>query len=367
MSQLMKQFRDEMTPLERAIALSKGQDVDRIQCNPNLSNGIARVSGCKISEFNTSSKALAQAVIDTHRAFGGDGAKIFTDLFILSEAMGAKMKYPDDNTVDLLEPAITSVDEIKNLEPVDPCRDARLPIHIEAMSIVQNEIGKEVPCTALIVGPFTSAFFLIGVQKMTKLLITNPEAVHELCKISLESCKRFASAAIETGVGISIAEPMSSCTVISPKHFREFGKPYIKEFVDFLKAKGVGSSIHICGKTNGIFDDIVEVGVGGFSIDNVVDLSECIDKIGSKIKITGNVDPSTIMYSGTREEVRKSVIQCVKKGYKSPKGFGVMSGCGLPVETPIVNIHTMMDTAREIGWPITDEKLDKLMSISLYE
>ncbi|MEG2354028.1 MAG: uroporphyrinogen decarboxylase family protein [Clostridium sp.] len=363
----MKQFNDKLTPMERAIALSKGEDVDRIQCNPNLSNGIARVSGCKISEFNSDAKVLAKAVIDTHKAFGGDGAKIFTDLFTLSEAMGAKMKFPDDNTVDLLEPAINSVEDIYKLEPVNPYKDGRLPIHIEAMKIVQNTIGREVPCTALIVGPFTSSFFLIGVQKMTKLLITNPEAVHELCKISLESCKRFAEAAIDSGVGISIAEPMSSCTVISPKHFREYGKPYIKEFIDFIKSKGVGSSIHICGKTTGIFEDVVDLGVGAFSIDNVVDLNHCVNKIGGKIKIMGNVDPSSVMYSGSREEVRKSVLGCVKNGYKCPKGYGIMSGCGLPVETPIENIHTMMDTAREIGWPITDEKLERLMNISLYE
>lgn len=360
-------LKDQMTPLERAKALAKGEPVDRIQCNPNLSNGIARVSGCKISEFNHSARALADAVIATHRRFGGDGAKVFTDLFILSEAMGAKMKFPDDNTADLLEPAINDISEISRLEPVNPYKDARLPIHIEAMKIVHDKIGQEVPCSALIVGPFTSAFFLMGVEKMTKLLIKDPEAVHKLCEISLESCIRFTEAALSQGVGISIAEPMSSCTVVSPKHFRKYAAPYLKTFVDFIKSKQGGASIHICGKTDGIWTDLADMGINALSIDNVVDLKKCVDTVGDRMKIMGNIDPSSIMYAGTREEVRKAVIECVQQGWKCKKGYGIMPGCGLPVETPLENIDEMMDTAREIGWPITDEKLEKLLSFKRYE
>lgn len=363
----MRQFKDEMTPMERAIALSKGEPVDRIQCNPNLSNGIARVLGCKISEFNYSGRVLADAVIATHRRFGGDGAKVFTDLFIIAEAMGAKMKYPEDETVDLLEPAINDTSEISKLDPINPYKDGRLPIHIEAMKYVQDEIGREVPCTALVVGPFTSAFFLIGVENMTKMMIKDPESVHKLCKISLENCIRFADATMEQGIGINIAEPMSSCTVVSPKHFREFSAPYLQKLIEFIKTKEVGTSIHICGKTDGIWEDIADIGIDALSIDNVASLKDCVDTVGDRMRIMGNVDPSTIMYLGSKEDVRKATLQCVKDGYKSPKGYGIMSGCGLPVETPMENIDVMMDTAMEIGWPITDEKLEELMSFSRYE
>jgi len=297
-------LKDKMNPLERAKALSKGVAVDRLQCNPNLSNGIARITGAKISEFNHSSKILSEAVISTHKRFGGDGAKIFTDLFIISEAMGAKMKYPEDNTVDLLEPAISSIKDIKNLIPVNPLKDGRLPIHIEAMKIVTDSIGNEVPCSAAIVGPFTNACFLIGVQDMTKLMIRNPEAVHQLCKISLESCISFVDECLKQGVGISVCEPMASSTVISPIHFRRYCKPYLKSLVDFIKTKGVTPSVHICGKTDPIWQDIVDVGFNGFSIDNVASLIKCKETIGNQIKIMGNVDPSTIMYSGTPNHVK---------------------------------------------------------------
>lgn len=354
--------RDQMTPLERAKAMAKGESVDRIQCNPNLSCGIARVNGRKISELNKDPKALASSVIATYRTFGLDSAKVFTDLFILAEAMGAKVKFPEDDTPDFLEPAITKVSQIKTLEPLNPYKDGRLPVHIEAMKYVYDEIGEEVPCSALVVGPFTSAFFLIGVENLIKLMLRNPEAVHALCEISLQSCINFADAIIAQGMTPGIAEPMSSCTVVSPKHFREFAKPYIKRFVDHLKANNKGVSIHICGKTDAIFEDLVDIGIQSFSIDNVVDLKKCVDQVGDRMKIAGNVDPSNIMYLGSTEDVRSETLKCVKAGFESPKGYMIMPGCGLPVETPIENIHAMMETAREIGWPVTHEKLDALLA-----
>lgn len=364
---MCRQFKDQMTPMERAIALSKNKDVDRMICNPNLSNGIARILGCKISKFNSSSKVLADAVIATHERFGGDGAKVFTDLFLIPEALGAQMKYPEDGTVDFLKPALEKAEDISFLEPVNPLKDKRLPVHLDAMKIVQEKIGNQVPCVALIAGPFTSAFFLVGVEKMTKMMLKNPNLVHKLCELTTESFIRFANESIKQGVGISIAEPMSSCTVVSPKHFREFSKPYLKKCIDFLKNNGKSTSVHICGKTQGIWNDIVEIGFSSLSIDNVANLEDCKNQIGEKIKIMGNVDPSSIMYAGTEEDVRIATLNCALQGFDSKMGYGIMPGCGLPVETPIKNIDAMLDTAREIGWPVTREKIELLMKTKRYK
>ena len=35
----------QMTPKERATAMAKGEEVDRLPCNPNVANGVARVYG----------------------------------------------------------------------------------------------------------------------------------------------------------------------------------------------------------------------------------------------------------------------------------------------------------------------------------
>ena len=232
------------------------------------------------------------------------------------------------------------------------------------MKYLIDALGNEVPCSGGVVGPFSNAFFLVGVENMTKLFFKNPEAVHKLCEISLQTCIEYTKVIIDLGLTPTISEPLASCTIISPKHFRLFCLPYLKRLIEFIQSKGKGTVLHICGSTEKIWPDIKELascGVAGFSMDNIVSLSKCKKTLGDKMKILGNVDPSNVMYAGTHKEVRDAVINCVLEGHDSPKGYAIMSGCSLPVETPLENIQVMMDTAREIGYPVDPERLKSML------
>ena len=124
-------------------------------------------------------------------------------------------------------------------------------------------------------GTIYKCILLFGVNETLKLIHKNPEALHELCKVSLETCKAYAKAAIDIGLSPTISEPMSSCTVINPKNFREFSLPYLKELIDYIKTQGSNVVVHICGQTDKIWNDIADLGVAGMSIDNVASLKEC--------------------------------------------------------------------------------------------
>ncbi len=360
-----RQFKDQMTPVERAKAIAGGQRADRLPCNPNIANGVARVYGCKISDFNSSARTLAEAQIVSYKKFGYDSVRVFTDLFPWAEAMGASVILPEDNTADLHEPALRSKEDIQNferLQAIDPYKDGRLPVHLEAMKYLIDAIGSEVNCTAALVGPFTNACFLIGVEKILRSCLKEPHIVHYLCQISLESMLAYADAVIDIGLNPTISEPMSSCTVVSPSIYKEFSEPYLKKLVSHVKGRGKAVVIHICGKTAPIWNDIADLGVDGFSIDNIANISDCKRTIGHKTKILGNVDPATTMYMGTQNAVKMETLQCIKDGYDSPKGFVPMSGCSLPVETPLANVAAMLDAVSELGYPVDPEKLDSMIS-----
>ena len=168
---------DTMTPAERGAAIAQGKPADRLPCNPNVANGVARVYGCKISEFNHDAKTLAAAQVASYRRFGYDSIRIFTDLFPWAEAMGAKVKFPEDDTADLEAPAINDVSEIDKLRPADPYKDGRLPVHLEAMKYLRDAVEGEIGCSCGIPGAFTNAFFLMGVDKTLNMLRKNPEPV----------------------------------------------------------------------------------------------------------------------------------------------------------------------------------------------
>ena len=353
-------LKDQMTPLERMMAYNKGEEIDRLPCVPCIGNGAARVIGAKISEFKGNAQLMAKSQIETYKMFGHDVVKIYTDLYTMAEAMGAEVVYPLDETAHLEKPAINNVLEIDRLQPPDPYRDGQLPQFLEAMKIALDAVGNEVGVIGAITCPVTNASFLIGAENLVRLMIKNPPAVHKLCEVSLQANLRYAEAVIDAGCGLTLNDPIASSTIISPKQFREFAFPYLKRLIEYIHSRGKTVTLHICGKTNKIWDDMVNTGADCLSIDNIENLEVLKNQVGHQVRIMGNVDPSSIMLQGTPQEVRAAVVSCLEKAYDSPKGYIVASGCGLPVETPFANIHAMMNTVREIGYPVTGEKLERM-------
>jgi len=353
----MANNKDQMTPIERFAAYNKQQPIDRLPCVPIVGNTAARVIGVKVSDFRGNGQLLAKAHIASYQKFRYDVVRIFTDLYVQAEAMGAKVHYPVDETAYLETPAIELVSQIDNLQPANPYRDGNLPHQLEAMKIAVDAIGHEVPITGALIGPFTNAAFLIGTENLVRLVGKNPEAVHKLCEVSLQTTLAYAKAIIDLGCTPSLTDAMSSTTVISPKQFQEFSLPYLKRVIDYIHSRGKSVTLHICGKTAKIWEPMCDAGADCLSIDNAASLLEAKAKVGSRAGLMGNIKPSEVMLQGTPDDARKAVYQCVSEGFDNPKGYIVASGCSLPTETPFENIKAMLDSVREIGYPIKESRL----------
>jgi uroporphyrinogen decarboxylase len=343
---------DAMVPMERLTAYAKGDEIDRLPCVPIVGNTAARVLGVKVSEFVGNGALIAEAQIAAYRRFGYDGIRVFTDLYQMAGAMGAVVHYPEDETAYLDTPAIEDVSQVDRLEPVDPWRDGNLPHHLEAMKRVVGAVGHEVPVTGAVTGPFTNASFLIGTEKLIRLTMTNPEAVHHLCEISLQSGIAFADAVLSVGCVPSLTDAMCSSAVIGPQHFNEFAQPYLKRLVDHVHAHGKPITLHICGQTRPIWEAMADTGADCLSLDNEVDMVEAKGRIGGRVRLMGNVHPSAVMFIAKPKDVRRATRRCVAEAYDSPKGHIVASGCSLPTDTPFENIDAMLDAVREIGYPV---------------
>ncbi len=348
---------DAMKPLQRLAAYARGEPVDRLPCVPIVGNTAARVTGVKVGEFRGNGKLIAEAQIAAYRLFGYDVIRIFTDLYTQAEAMGATVEYPADETAYLAAPALGNPADIDRLRPADPNRDGNLPHHLEAMRITVDEVGSEVAVTGAVTCPFTNASFLVGAETLARLMLREPEMVHRLCELSLETSLRYAAAIIDCGATPSLTDAMSSTTVISPRQFKEFSFPYLKRLIDYIHGRDRGVTLHICGKTARIWEAMADAGADCLSIDNDASLTDAKLAVGGRVRLMGNVHPSAVMLQGTTADVRQATLASLREAHDNPKGFIVASGCSLPTETPFANIHAMLDTVRQVGWPVKSEHL----------
>jgi uroporphyrinogen decarboxylase len=246
--------------------------------------------------------------------------------------------------------------KLARLEIPDPKRDGRLPAFLEQCEALS---AAKLPSAlgSVNVGPWTIAMLMRNPELMCLDTIDDPEFVHELMRFATEYAKRVGDAVLETKIGLSYSDPTASCSLVGPETYREFIKPYHKDLVDYFKAKKVGTTVHICGTTHQIHEDLMDVGFVAVTIDLdqqgdpalKVDQLDRLVTLGNQRGVVGigNVDV-TIFERATQAEIEAEVRRCIDT--VGPRSRFVLStSCELPPQANPDCVRWFMEAAREYG------------------
>jgi len=229
----------------------------------------------------------------------------------------------------------------------DPETFARLPVYLEAIEICYDTIGDVVPIIVYIPAPFTTASQLRGISNFLKDTIRSPEVAHQLLDFSTIAAEKLIDACMVRGALPMLADPLASCSVISPNIFQNFALPYLKRLINFMHRYDLDTMIHICGETELVLDSISATKTDLFSFDKN-DEQVTKEKLGNSIRLIGNVTPSDLLHS-TPDFIEKQVKSKILAMKNTPKGFVMATGCEVPINTPVENVKTFIKTAHEYG------------------
>ena len=112
---------------------------------------------------------------------------------------------------------------------------------------------------------------------------------------------------------------------------------------------GKKPTIHICGHTRQIWDDLREIGVSAFSVDDRESIEELKKNMGNQIMIIGNVAPVDIIRNGSIDEIIVEVKRQLQVAADSPRGYMIGPGCEIPLATPKENIDAFLYAIRKYG------------------
>ncbi len=340
---------DTLTPRQRMTALLSGQPLDRLPCVPLIMNHAARVAGVPVRQYVEDPTVMAAAHIAAYRRYRHDLIGIFADTCILSEVLGSKLKYFDDDVPRLDVPLVGDPADMARLPSTIDVRSAgRLPVYLEAARQCVAEIGDEVLISCCYPAPFSTAAGLRGTDQLARDLYKNPAMVHQLLERSLKVACDFADAVVEVGAIPVIVDPVASGSVISRKAFETFVLPTLSRLMAHIKSLGMPAVLHICGRSETIIEAMADSGATVLSVD-VIDLSRARQLVGSRVCLMGNVRASETLLCGSAGDVRAEARACVKACGDSPGGFILATGCEVPIEAPPQNVEALMAAARAFG------------------
>jgi len=312
----------------------------------------AKEAGIPLERYLTEPESAARVHLQAVEKYGYDCIVVDLDTTMLAEAMGARRDCTPGEPGHLAAPAIGSLDEAGKLQPVDPARDGRIPVLVEAVKIMVREVGDRIAIRGNAdQGPFALAALLRGMQDFMMDLAAEPD--HPGIERLLETCYQShlathralkAAGAHFTSLGESAAGP----DVISPAMFQRFARPYQERLVRELAADGIFTVIHICGNTTAILDQLAEYPFCGFELDYKTDARRAKETAGRKHVLCGNVDPSGIIARGTPAEIREATRHLIAL-WKPGGKFMLNAGCALPASTPSENLRAFMRAAGEFG------------------
>jgi uroporphyrinogen decarboxylase len=338
---------NQMTPKERFQALAEGRPVDRIPHGFGLGDGASNVTGIKVSEYHLDAKKHVEADVAAYRKYGLDGLMAMKSL---QTVFGVEVAYPDDSTPYVAKPVALEGDDLKKDYLGDPKKNPDLKLFWDILDGLFEAVGDEAPISVAMEGTFTLAGRTIGVEKLLKKLIRDPDYVRAVLDKISDTQIAFVESLQGYEVGFGSMDPVTSGDLIRHDVYAEFVKPYQKKLYDaFERVSGKKGMLHICGDSSKMWLDFLDVGVGAFSPDNRMDLVDVKRAVGDKVAIVGNVHPSKTMLLGTPDDVREDLRETFRKGWDAPAGFIPGFGCGLPIPTPEENLTTLFEELDEIG------------------
>ena len=298
-------MKDELTPLERGKRYFSGERVDR------LPYGLVGVeTGCSLYGVNPKevlhSAELAMLVQkQIVEEFGVDSVGFGPDLKGIAEALGTEVYYPEHSICYVKTPILNDYRQLEKLKELSIYSQGRLPMILETLQKLKETYGETHPVSNAIAGPLSTAAAIRGTEAMLKDMKRNEENLHELLAFTVETNLKWVKHVWDRcEIKVSISDPVASGSLISHQNFLKFEKPYLKKLCEGIeKITGKKPSLHICGKTRAIWEDLKEIGISGFLLDNCENLEDFKNTVGDKIAISGNIDPTNAMRFGIPRDI----------------------------------------------------------------
>ena len=333
----------QMTPYERVMAAIDRKDFDVFPAiNPT---SIATVDSMRLAnvyfpEAHFDPPKMAALASVGHEHFGFDSVMPYFSVHLEAAALGAQIDWRDaNNTPQIITKPIKRVDEFELPSKFIQC--AEFQKMLRAIRILKKKYAGKAPVIGKVVGPWTLAYNLYGVENLIIDIILEPEKtarlINELSVVPIE----FAKEQFNAGADIITWAEHATSDLVSCHIYDEFVLPVHQKAAFALKSSGP-VILHICGNVMDRLPSIVKSGFPIFHMDSRNNIPVALETVGNSILIVGGINNPLTLGQGTPMAVRKEVEYNLRSGISL-----ISSECALPCNVPENNLLELTKTAHQ--------------------
>ena len=284
----------------------------------------------------------AEVSLQPYRVLGVDAIIVFSDILIVAEAMGLPLDVPDSGPV--LQNPVRDLAAVRRLRDFDP--ECETKFVGDAIRAICREAGPHVPVIGFAAAPWTLACYMIegrtrgDVSRAKQMLRDEPATIRELLA-------RIATATVgylksQVAAGTAVVQLFDTwATELTPEQYATFELPATRLIFDALDADGVPKIIFAKGSATHL-ESLAQTGADVVSVDWNTDLADARRRLGRRVALQGNVDPSILL--GDEAGVRRAVREAIEK--TGGAGHVLNLGHGILPTTPVANAKAFVEAAQ---------------------
>lgn len=337
----------QYTSKERVEAAFKGKMTDRLPVALGLTAQLVQQAGISLNEYLMDPEKQFATLQVSEKLVPTDMIRVPGDplLPMVTQAMKEQQGGGEAARARVL-------DDKSNIEKYNTVRDPRESKSYKKYLELATRTREKFPdrfIVALVPGPWSTAVEMRGIEKLTYDTADEPDFVHRLMRITTAMNRARAVALAERGVALRFGDPSAGCSLISPRIYRAFVKPYHTELFNTVKQQFPSTYIglHICGYTDPIMEDLCTLNIDWMELDSPSSLKKWIGICGKKIALRGNVSAEAF-YTDNKQKMEEEVKKAVE--IAAPGGaFIIAPGCSVPLDAPFENIKYFLGLANKYG------------------
>jgi [methyl-Co(III) methanol-specific corrinoid protein]:coenzyme M methyltransferase len=335
----------KFTLKERFEKAVKGEALDIVPVCSVTQTGtveLMEITGAYWPQANYDAEKMATLAIAGYEIAGFESVRCPFCTTVLAETLGCTVA---EGSIDI-QPYITDFPckkkaDVKHITVPDSfLKSRRTSVVLDAVEIMKEKVGEDVPVIAGIVGPAGLAMMLAGIRNYLMWFVTNPEVLEELMGILIDICIEYANGLLDRGAdAITLIDSEAGPDLIAPEMFKTSVFPLYRKFCREVKGVRI---LHMCGNATAILDPLADAGFDGISIEEKVSVSLAKGVFGDRVRLIGNISPSDTLLAKGPEAVMIEATACLEDGIDI-----LAPGCGLAPHTPLENIKALLK-ARDI-------------------
>jgi uroporphyrinogen decarboxylase len=285
----------------------------------------------------------AEVTLQPVDILGVDAAILFSDILVVSEAMGMELILEDQGPQ--FPTPLRSRADVDRLHVPDP--EAELGYVMEAIRRVRKRLEGRVPLIGFCGAPWTLAAYMIegktsrSFEKAKAALMADEALAHALLSKIAEALTAYLDAQLAAGAqAVQIFDSWAGA--LGPEDYARLGAPYLARVVQGLRrdAREPQPVIVFGVETGELLGQLAATGADVVGVDWRVPLSEARGRVGPAVALQGNLDPASLFLP--LPELEKRVRRVLEHADLAGPGHIFNLGHGVLPTTPVESVKAVV-------------------------